>query len=104
MLSGPVFPAMTQTTTITVRVPTPLRDCCSGAAKLSLSAASMRAVLAELEARYPALHRSVCDETGNVRPHVGLFVNSSHVRDRSGLDTPLAHGDIVSIFQAVSGG
>jgi sulfur-carrier protein len=81
-----------------------LRDTCGGAAELSLSAASVRAVLEELERSHPALHRSICDETGKVRRHVNLFVNTSHMRDRDGLDTALAPGDEVTIMPAVSGG
>jgi molybdopterin converting factor small subunit len=90
--------------TITVHIPGPLRNCCAGAAELPLSATSLRAVLEDLEHRYPALHRSVCDETGAVRRHVNLFVNTHHMRDRNGLDTPLAPGDEVIILPAVSGG
>ena len=89
---------------ITVRVPTPLRACCGGSAELSVDAADLRDALANLERRYPALYISVCDETGAVRRHVGVFVNSDHLRDREGLDTKLVGGDVVSIFQAVSGG
>jgi molybdopterin converting factor small subunit len=90
--------------TITVHIPGPLRNCCAGAAELALSATSLRAVLEDLEQRYPALHRSVCDETGAVRRHVNLFVNTHHMRDRNGLDTPLVPGDEVIILPAVSGG
>ena len=36
--------------------------------------------------------------------HIGLFVNTAHVRDREGLDTPLASGDVITILPAVSGG
>ncbi len=90
--------------TIAVHVPGVLRACCGGASELSLSAASVRAVLEQLEKNYPALYRSVCDETGKVRRHVNLFVNTSHVRDREGLDTALVPGDVISIIPAVSGG
>jgi molybdopterin converting factor small subunit len=89
---------------ITVRVPMPLRATCGGASELSLAAPSVRAVLEELERSHPALHRSVCDETGAVRRHINVFVNTSHVRDRGGLDAPLAAGDVVIILPAVSGG
>ena len=89
---------------ITVFIPGPLRDCCGGAAELVLPAANLHAVLAELEQRHPALHRSVCDETGAVRRHINLFVNNNHMRDRNGLDTTLAPGDEVFILPAVSGG
>jgi len=71
---------------------------------LEVSATNLRALLEELERCHPALHRSVCDETGKVRRHVNLFVNDSNVRDRQGLDTALAPGDILTIVPAVSGG
>jgi MoaD family protein len=90
--------------TVTIHVPAVLRDSCGGAAALELAAPSVRAVLAELQQRYPALHRSICDETGAVRRHVNLFVNTAHVRDRQGLETQLAPGDVVMILPAVSGG
>lgn len=89
---------------ITVHVPSPLHGYCDGASELRLSVASVRAALDELERRYPALYRNICDETGKVRPHVNLFVNKSHVRDRQGLDTMLAAGDVLIILPAVSGG
>jgi molybdopterin converting factor small subunit len=95
---------MTRPDTITVHVPGPLRNCCAGAAKLALAASSLRAILTELEQRHPALHRSVCDETGAVRRHVNLFINTEHMRDREGLDTTLVPGDEVTIMPAVSGG
>ena len=95
---------MTSATIITVQIPTVLRDCCAGASEFALPATSLRAVLAELERRHPALHRSICDDAGTVRRHVNLFVNTHHMRDRNGLDTPLAPGDVVTILPAVSGG
>jgi MoaD family protein len=90
--------------TVTIHVPAVLRDSCGGAAALELTATSVRAALEELQQRYPGLHRSICDETGAVRRHVNLFVNTAHVRDRQGLETELAPGDVVMILPAVSGG
>ena len=58
----------------------------------------------DLEQRYPSLYRNICDETGAVRRHMNLFVNTSHVRDREGLDTALVTGDVVTILPAISGG
>lgn len=94
----------THAATITVHVPGPLRECCAGAAELAIPATSLRAVLDQLEQQHPALHRSICDETGAVRRHINLFVNTHHMRDRNGLDTSLAAGDEVIILPAVSGG
>jgi molybdopterin converting factor small subunit len=90
--------------TITIHVPSTLRAHCAGVSELSLSAPSVRAALEQIEQQHPALYRSVCDETGAVRRHVNLFVNTAHVRDRDGLDTALAPGDVLTILPAVSGG
>ncbi|MFL5340597.1 MAG: ubiquitin-like small modifier protein 1 [Gemmataceae bacterium] len=88
---------------IEIHLPSVLRDIC-GDAKLSLSAETVRAALEQIERSHPALYRNVCDETGRVRRHVNVFVNSDNVRDGAGLDTPLAPGDIVTFLPAVSGG
>jgi sulfur-carrier protein len=90
--------------TVTIYVPTMLRTYCEGASQLQLSAENVRAALEQLELSHLSLHRCVCDETGAVRRHVNLFVNSSHVRDLNGLDTALAPGDVITILPAVSGG
>src|SRR5262245_37713303 len=84
--------------TITIHIPAPLRAYCEGAAQLALSAPSVRAALEQIERSHPALYRSVCDETGSVRRHVNVFVNTSNVRDREGLDTALAPGDTITIL------
>jgi molybdopterin synthase sulfur carrier subunit len=89
---------------VTVHVPGMLRNCCAGVAKLFLSARNLRTALDQLEQTHPALHRSICDETGTVRRHVNLFVNTDNIRDCKGLDTPLREGDEVTILPAVSGG
>ena len=90
--------------TIKVSVPTLLRNCCAGASELKVSASNLRGLLAELENRYPELYRNVCDETGAVRRHVNLFVNTANIRDCQGLETSLSAGDVVTILPAVSGG
>jgi molybdopterin converting factor small subunit len=95
---------MASAATITVHVPPALRKYCAGDADLSVSAPTVRAVLDELERNHPSLYQNICDETGSVRRHLNVFVNSSHMRDRNGLDTALAPGDVVTILAAVSGG
>jgi molybdopterin synthase sulfur carrier subunit len=90
--------------TITIHVPGPLREYCAGAAELSIAAGTVRAALEDLERRQSALYRNVCDETGTVRRHLNVFVNSDNVRDLNGIDTPLTQGDVVTILPAVSGG
>ena len=95
---------MSPTSAVTIQVPAALRQYCDGASNVSVSAPSVRAALEELERSHPSLHRNLCDEAGTVRRHLNVFVNTSHVRDRDGLDTALAPGDVVTILAAVSGG
>jgi molybdopterin synthase sulfur carrier subunit len=90
--------------TITIRIPSALRDCVGGTPEISVAAASVRAAFRDLERSHPLLYVRVCDETGAVRRHVNVFVNSDHVREREGLDTELTDGDVVTIMPAVSGG
>jgi molybdopterin synthase sulfur carrier subunit len=95
---------MSPATAVTISVPAALREYCDGASDLAVSAPNVRAALEELARSHPALYSNLCDETGMVRRHLNVFVNASHVRDRGGLDTALAPGDVVTILAAVSGG
>jgi MoaD family protein len=90
--------------TITVQLPREFRANGNGTASLSISAANVRDALAALERLYPELHRGICDETGRLRRHINLFVNSAHMRQLQGLETSLQSGDVVTILPAVSGG
>ncbi len=89
---------------IVFHVPGPLRTYCGGQSLLPVTAATVRAALEELERHHAPLYRNVCDETGAVRRHLNVFVNTDNIRDLSGIDTALAPGDILTILPAVSGG
>jgi molybdopterin converting factor small subunit len=91
--------------TIEVQVPGSLRVYCKGASALLLAAPTVRAALGDLEQNHAALHRNICDETGKVRQHINIFINTDNTRDLdNGLDRALAPGDVVTILPAVSGG
>jgi len=89
---------------VAVTIPEALRPHCQGRVELRLPARDVRGLLAELARRHPAVHVRVCDERGEPRPHINVFVNEDHVRARAGLETPLTAGDAVTILPAVSGG
>jgi molybdopterin converting factor small subunit len=95
---------MGSTPNITLHVAGPLRTYCAGRSELPISAQTVRAALEDLERSQFALYRNVCDETGKVRKHLNVFVNSDNVRDLDGVDTTLMPGDVVTILPAVSGG
>ena len=89
---------------IEVCVPGTLRDYCRGASTIHVSATSVRGALRALEREYPALYPNICDETGAVRKHIGVFVNTDHIRDLNGVYSSLNPGDVLMILPAVSGG
>ena len=95
---------MGSTPTVTLHIPGPLRTYCAGAAQLSISARTVRGALEDLQRSQSALYRNVCDETGKVRRHLNVFVNSNNVCDLDGVDTMLTPGDVITILPAVSGG
>ena len=94
---------------VRVSIPQSLRSFGGGIAQLPhgelcMIAHDVRELLAELARQHPQVHVRICDERGDPRPHINVFVNDDHVRARAGLDTPLTAGDLVTILPAVSGG
>jgi molybdopterin synthase sulfur carrier subunit len=57
-----------------------------------------------LEAAFPGMKERLCDEAGEVRRFVNIYVNGEDVRFLEGVATPLKDGDEVSIVPAVAGG
>ena len=72
--------------------------------ELALSAATVGSALRQLEPSHPRLYRSICQESGALRPHVNLFLNSDRIDELNGMDSRLQPGDILTVLPAVSGG
>ncbi len=89
---------------VTIHLTGPLRKYSGGASQLSIPAQTVRTALEELERSHAALYCNICDETGALRRHLNVFVNSDNIRDLDGVDTVLAPGDVVTFLPAVSGG
>jgi molybdopterin synthase sulfur carrier subunit len=90
--------------TVTVRIPTPLRKLTGGADEVSIEAANVGAMIDNLEAAHAGLKERLCDEAGEIRRFVNVYVNDEDVRFMSGRDTELKDGDEVSIVPAIAGG
>lgn len=87
-----------------VRVPTPLRKYTAGAEAVEASGATVAALISDLDARYPGIKDRICDEGGQVRRFVNVFVNGEDIRFLQHLDTPVQATDEVSIVPAIAGG
>jgi molybdopterin converting factor small subunit len=66
--------------------------------------ATVRAVLDELEKRYPGFSGYVIDELGRVRRHVNIFLREEPICDRDALTDAVGPDDKLFIVQALSGG
>ena len=65
------------------------------------SGATLGAVLADLDGRYPGIRFRIVDEQERIRRHIRIFVNGEQA---STLSQPLKPADEVIIVQALSGG
>ena len=84
-----------------VRIPDPLRSYTAQQKVVQADGATVAAVLADLDRRYPGIRFRMVDEQDRLRKHMKVFVNDEAVRD---LDTAVGPGDEVTIMQALSGG
>jgi len=89
---------------VIVRIPTPLRKITADQDRVSADGGSVAECIASLEASYPGIKERLCDESGEIRRFVNIYVNGEDVRFLQGLATPLKDGDEVSIVPAVAGG
>ncbi len=89
---------------IRVRIPTPLRKLTREQDIVQGDGGTLSACISALEAEYPGLKERLCDETGELRRFVNVYVNGEDVRFQLGMQTPLKPGDEVSIVPAVAGG
>jgi len=89
---------------VTVRIPTPLRKLTDGADEVSVSAATVGEMIDNLESAHAGLKERLCDEVGEIRRFVNIYVNDEDVRFLQGKDTPLSDNDQVSIVPAIAGG
>ncbi len=89
---------------VTVRIPTPLRKLTNELDVVSGDGDTLMACLNGLEGQYPGLKERLCDEAGELRRFVNVYVNGEDVRFMAGLETALKAGDEVSIVPAVAGG
>lgn len=86
------------------RVPRILQSYAGGKTEFKVAGTSIKEVLNQIKIDYPDLYRSICDETDSQRRHINLFVNDELVPKNDGFDWQLCDDDVVSVYQAVSGG
>lgn len=89
---------------VNVRIPVSLRSLTNNEDSITGDAGTIAQCIETIDRRFPGLKERLCDETGELRRFVNVYVNGEDVRFLSGLQTVLKDGDEVSIVPAVAGG
>lgn len=88
----------------TVRIPTPLRKLTNDEEVVNAEGSTIAEILTSLDTTFPGLNERICDEQGNVRRFVNIFVNDEDIRFLDERNTPVKEGDEISIVPAIAGG
>jgi sulfur-carrier protein len=89
---------------VTVRIPTQLRELSGGASEVEIEGGTVKELLAGLDAAHPGFAGRLYDDTGGLRRFVNIFVADEDIRFLDGIDTPVPDGQTISIIPAVAGG
>lgn len=87
-----------------VRIPTPLRKLTGEKEIVTAEGATIADILKSLDQSYPGLNERLCDEGGNVRRFVNVFLNDEDIRFLQETATPVKDTDEISIVPAIAGG
>lgn len=87
-----------------VRIPTPLRKLTHEQEVVQAAGSNIGEILANLDKAFPGLNERICDESGNVRRFVNIFVNDEDIRFLDEKATAVKDTDEISIVPAIAGG
>ncbi len=89
---------------VKVRIPTPLRNLTEGQELVEVEGKTVDEVIEALQNKYTGLKERICDENGQVRRFVNIYLNSEDIRYIDGKETAVKEGDELSIVPAIAGG
>ncbi len=89
---------------VKVRIPAPLRRLTKDQSVVEVEGQTVADILVGLEKGYPGIKERLCDETGQIRRFINVFVNGEDIRFKEGAKTPVPSGAEVSIVPAIAGG
>jgi len=88
---------------IAVKVTANMKKLLDGNSTIEANGNTVRAVLDDIERRYPGFRDTVMNE-GGIHRFVNIYLNDEDVRFLGQLDTPLKDGDVLSVLPALAGG
>jgi molybdopterin synthase sulfur carrier subunit len=87
-----------------VRIPTPLRKLTGDLEVVQASGHTIAEVLHSLDQAFPGLKERICDDAGQVRRFVNVYINDEDIRFLEESATPVKEADEISIVPAIAGG
>ena len=87
---------------ITVRIPSPLRQYTEQQSEVELEGKTVREVLESFKVRFPDAGTRFF--SANTSRYMNLYLNDQDIRSLKDLDTPVEEKDILSIVFAIAGG
>jgi molybdopterin synthase sulfur carrier subunit len=87
-----------------VLIPTPLRKLTADLESVSAVGSNIDELINNLDKAYPGLKDRLCDESGNVRRFVNIYVNGEDIRFLEEKATVVKDSDEISIVPAIAGG
>jgi sulfur-carrier protein len=90
---------------IKVRIPTPLRKLTKDQELVEVdSCTTLGQMIDVLETSYPGIKERLCDDKGEIRRFINVYLNDEDIRFLKNRETPVKAGDEVSIVPAIAGG
>ncbi len=89
---------------VKVRIPTPLRKITNGSDEVVAQGANISEVIEDLEKNFPGIKERICEDSGELRRFVNLYLNDEDIRFKENLETVLSDNDELSIIPAIAGG
>lgn len=100
----PHLPDPATTQGVTVHLPAGLSARTGGKRTFRVSGATLRDLVSALDLACPGVRFDLCQENGELRQFVNVFVAGRNVRHLQGLATPIPAGASVHILPSVAGG
>ena len=87
-----------------VIIPTLLRRFTNDKEEVEVQATTIKDLIATLDKNYPGFQARVCEETGELRRFINIYVNGEDIRFLDDLATRTTDGAEISIVPAIAGG
>lgn len=85
-------------------IPTPLRKFAGNQDSVEVEAATVQEIIGHLEEKFPGFRSRICDDTGELRRFINIYIDGEDIRFLDNLSTEVPDRAEVSIVPAIAGG